>query len=233
MGKQIRGLLYYYLTDIQHSIKIFWSILLSVLVVCIVFAYFLLSVEDGFMRFGFPFAIYVYFMILGFLTVKESIPFALKLGATRKNIFISIGIFFLILVFAYAIVANTLQEITLAFTKAIGIDSFAFLHLAQLIEDTWLNRVIIDTSLMFLFSSVMFIIGLLFYRYGLAGGGSVVAVLAIAMLLAIAKGWIFDFISHLVNNLDLTLFYQILLIGIVIYCISFLLIQTITINKAR
>ncbi|WP_010097193.1 hypothetical protein [Ornithinibacillus scapharcae] len=93
MNKQMNGLLYYLVTDIRHSMKIFWAILLSILVVSVTFAYFLLGFEDGKMAFGFPFATYFFCIITGFVTVKESIPFAIKMGATRKNIYIAIAIF--------------------------------------------------------------------------------------------------------------------------------------------
>ncbi|MFD2043404.1 hypothetical protein ACFSTA_03340 [Ornithinibacillus salinisoli] len=232
MGKQIKGLLYFFSADIRYSIMIFWTILLSVLIVSITISYFLLSVEDGVMGFGFPFAIYFYFIILGFLTVKESIPFALKMGATRKNIFLSIGIFFFVLAFVKALVANTLQTITQFLTEKVGIHTFHFLHPAQLLEDTWLNRVIIDTSIMFFLSAFMFIIGLLFYKYGLAGGGTVAAILVLTLLVGIAQGWLFEWISNVFKDISLMQFYQMLVIGIVLYGISFILIRKVTIVKA-
>ena len=88
MGRQINGLLYFFITDIRYSLMIFWTILLGILGVSLTISYFLLGVEDGSLYFMFQF-IYVYCGILGFITVRESIPFALKMGATRKNLFIS------------------------------------------------------------------------------------------------------------------------------------------------
>jgi hypothetical protein len=233
MNKQIKGLLYFYITDIRHSLMIFWSILLLVLIVSLAFAYYLLGIEDGAFAFGFPIAIYFYCIILGFKTVKESIPFAIKIGATRKNIFVSLGILFLGLALAKAIVANTIQEIVLLFTKGIGLDNFQFLHPAMLLEDNWFNRVLIDTSFMFVFLSFMFIMGLLVYKYGLAGGGIVAGILAIAFLLGIAKGWIIDFIVHLSKQLDIVFFLQLLGVGLLLYLFSFVFVRRITIEKRK
>jgi hypothetical protein len=233
MNNQIKGLLYFYFNDIKHSILIFWSILLFVLVVSIAFAYYLLGVEDGMMAFGFPFAIYFYCLILGFITVKESIPFAIKIGATRKNIFISLGLFFLILVVIKAIVASTIQELVLILTKNTGLTSFMFLHPAMALEDTWLNRVLIDICIMFFLLSVMFIIGLLFYKYGMAGGGAVAGILVIALLFGIAKGWVYEFIADLIKQLDIVFFFQMLGVGLLLFIVSFVFMRRITIEKKR
>ena len=102
------------------------------------------------------------------------------------------------------------------------------MHVAQLMEDTWVNRVIIDMSVMFLFLTVMFLTGLIFYRYGLLGGGIVVGIEVIILFVGIAQGWLIDFFTDLFSDLKLTLFLQIFGIGIVIYLISFLLIRRVT-----
>ncbi|ASN06883.1 hypothetical protein [Virgibacillus necropolis] len=233
MGRQIKGLLYFFITDIRYSLMIFWAILLSILVVSLTFAYFLLSVEDGEFYFGFPFGVYIYCAILGFLTIKESIPFSIKMGATRKNLFVSIGLFFLGLAFAKAVLANTVQSITLLFTESTGIHTFKFLHPVVLLQDTWVNRVIIDTSIMFFLLAFMSIIGLLFFKHGLAGGGIVAGTIAVVLLIGVAQGWIFDFFVNLLPTIGLEFFYQLLVIGIVIYCLSFLFLRRITIVKVK
>ncbi|WP_047985188.1 hypothetical protein [Ornithinibacillus californiensis] len=233
MNKQIKGLLYFYISDIRHSLMIFWSILLLVLVVSIAFAYYLIGVEDSMMAFGFPFAIYFYCLILGFMTVKESIPFAIKMGATRKNILISLAIFFLGLVVLKSIVASTIQEIVLLFTDATGITTFQFLHPAMMLEDTWLNRILIDVCIMFFLLSFMFIIGLLFYKYGFAGGGLVAGILAIATLFGVAKGWIYEFIVDVVTQMDMLFFYQVLGVGLLLFLLSNVFVRRITIEKRR
>ncbi|MFS0674629.1 hypothetical protein [Ornithinibacillus sp. 179-J 7C1 HS] len=233
MNNQIKGLLYFFISDIRHSILIFWSILLFVLLVSIAFAYYLLGVEDGMLAFGFPFAIYFYCTILGFMTVKESIPFSIKMGATRKNIIISIGLFFLIIATLKSLIANVLQEVVLFITESTNITSFMFLHPAMLFEDTFLNRILVDISIMFFLLSFMFVIGLLFYKYGFAGGGLVAGVLVIALMFGIAKGWIYDFIVELAKKVDILFFFQILGVGLLLFLFSFVFVRRITIEKKR
>ncbi|WP_249872773.1 hypothetical protein [Oceanobacillus saliphilus] len=233
MGRQVKGLLYFFITDILYSLRIFWFILLSILVLSLTISYFLLNVENGAYYFGFSFPIYIYCGILGFLTVKESIPFSLKMGAVRKNLFISIGLFFLGLAFAKAVIANSIHTLTLAFTKRAGMHTFEFIHPAQILEDTWLNRVIIDTAIMVFMLAVMFIVGLLFYKYGLLGGGSVVGLSAVVLLVGIAQGWLIDYMIELYAAIDMLFFIQMLVGAIIIYCISFLFLRKITTVKVK
>jgi len=233
MEKQIKGLLYFLAMEVRYSLMIFWSILLSILVVGLTISYFLLGVEDGRLYFALSFCLYIYGAIYGFQTVKESIPFALKMGATRKNIYISIGFFFLLLAFAKAFFVNTIQSVTLYLIDITNLHTFRMLHPAFFLTDNWLNRFIIDMSIIFFCLSFMFIIGLLFYRYGLLGGGIFIGILAIALLLGIAQGWLIEFFAELFSEIAITFFLQLLGIGIIIYLTSFLFIKRITTINVR
>ncbi|HLR61430.1 MAG TPA: hypothetical protein VK097_03215 [Lentibacillus sp.] len=235
MGRQIKGLLYFYVSDLRYSLMIFWTIILAILVVSLAFTYFLagLDNEDTFFTFSLTGPIYVYCAILGFLTVKESLPFSIKMGATRKNIFVGTGIFFLVLSVVMALAATILQEIVMALMNATGTDLFSFLHPAYFLDDTWYTRILIDTSIMFFLMAVLFIIGLLFYKYGLAGGGSFLGALLIISLLGIAQGWLLDFVVDVFSGIDLGFFYQLLGVGTMIYGTSYLFLRRITTVKVR
>lgn len=233
MGRQIKGLLYFFMTDIRYSLLIFWTILMSILVVSLSIAYVLKDMENGFMTLSLTGPIYVYCAILGFLTVKEAIPFSIKMGATRKNLFVSLGIFFFGLSTVLAIVANIIQVIVELFNKMIGLDLYNFIHITYFMDETWLTRVIIDISIMFFFLSLLFTIGLLFYKYGLAGGGSVIGLLALIIITGVAQGWLIDFFIHIFHGLDVVLFIQLFGIGFVLYCFTFVLLRRITILNVR
>ncbi|WP_121615700.1 hypothetical protein [Virgibacillus halodenitrificans] len=233
MKKQLKGLLYFYVSDFRYSMAIFWTILLSILVLTMAVAYFLLSIENGMMAFSLTAPIYIYCAILGYLSVKEAIPFSIKMGATRRNLFISFGIFFLSLSLLFSTIASILQEAVSYINGIVGMDNFHFLHLAYFLEDTWYSRIVIDTSIMFFLFSVMFMIGLLFYKFGLAGGGSVLGILMVMLLLGIAKGWVFDFFKEIYATIDITYFLQLIGIAFVIYLLTYIFIRRITIWKVK
>lgn len=231
MGRQLKGLLYFFITDMRYSLFVFWTVLLSTLAVTLVIAYFLIGVDSGQIGFTLPIALYIYCGITGFLTVKLSIPFSIKVGATRKNVFIGMGIFFLGLSGVLGVMVNSIQSLVDFLNTKIGIESFLFMHIANLMDTTWLGRVLIDTSVMFFFLSLLFVIGLCFYKFGLAGGGSIVALLVIVILVGAAQGWLIDFFIHIYQTLNVVFFWQLLLVGILIYCISWLMMRRITIIK--
>ncbi|RIU88794.1 hypothetical protein [Oceanobacillus picturae] len=228
MGRQFKGLLYFFSSNVRHSLLIFWTILMSILVVTLTISYFLLNVE-GEMAFSLTAPMYVYCGIMGFITVKEMVPFSIKMGATRKNLYVVIAIFFLLLSLFKAIAGTIIQVLVTSMNEAIGLNNFDFLHLAQFIDDTWYTRVVIDTAVMFFFLTLMFLLGLLFYRFGFAGAGSVLGILLVGLLLSIAKGWAWDFITNIVESFGMTFFLQMTIMSIVFYVISFFLVRRITI----
>jgi hypothetical protein len=233
MGRQVKGLLYFFLTDIRYSLMIFWSILLSILVLSLCIAYFLLGIENGNYYLSIDIPIYVYCGILGFLTVKESIPFAIKIGATRKNVFVALGVFFLGLAVVKSVFSSTLQLVTLAFTKATGVSTFNFLYLSPLMEDSWFTRVMIDTAIMFFLFSIMYIFGLMFYKTGLAGGGIAAGILILILLYGVAEGWLIEFFINQFKEPHISFFYQLLGIGLFLYSLTYFLIRKITILKTK
>ncbi|GAB4074164.1 hypothetical protein GCM10028778_16670 [Barrientosiimonas marina] len=230
MRRQIKGLLYFFGTDIRRSLAIFYTILLAILVISLVITYFLARVDngDGMFTVSLTGPMYVYCAIFGFVSVKEFVPFSIKMGATRKNLFVSTGVFYLALSFLMAVAASILQELVMAFMKTAGIELFSFLHPAYFLNNTWYTRIVMDTSIMFFFFVIMFVLGLLFYKYGLAGAGSVLGALVVIMLLGIAQGWLIDFIIDLFADIEMTFFYQLFGMGLLFYGISFLLLRRIT-----
>ncbi|MHA6252679.1 hypothetical protein [Oceanobacillus sp. CAU 1775] len=234
MNRQIKGLLYFFLTDVRYSFFIFWSILLGILLLSLGIAYFLLDVEGGFFAFGFPFATYFNVLFLGFITVKETISFALRVGAIRRNIFLATGLFFLGYAIFIAVLSSTIQFLVSLFTDAINLHSFRFLHTAEMLgEDTWLTRVLVDTVVLFFILVVTYLFGLLFYRGGVLVSGIVLGVLGVILLLGVTQGWLIDQMVQIARNLDLLFFAQMFVIGMIIYFFTYLLIRRITIVKAR
>ena len=229
--RQMKGLLYFYFADIRHSLKVFWTILMCIVMVTLTITYFLSNIEGGFMTLSITGPMYIYCGILGFLVVKEFIPFSIKRGATRKNIYFSLAIFFLGLSLAKSVVGSMLQVIVEYINMKAGIENFTFLHLAYFTTDTWYYRIMIDTSIMFFAFSIMFVIGLLFYRYGLVGGGIFVGLLIITALTGSFQGWLIDFFVNIFTDFDHIFYLQLFGIGIVIYALSMLLLRRITILK--
>jgi len=228
MGGQLKGLLYLQTFNGKYSFKIFWSILIGSNLISVVIAA-LMPTDDVGMMVVYSVAIYIFAMFIGFRHVNKNVNYALKLGATRKNIFVGTGIFFLGFSVINAILITALQEVITFLTSVFHIKGFEILHPAQLLTDTWLNRFIIDTSTTFFCLSLLFLFGLMFYKYGLIGGGSVAAAFVIAYLFLLGIGWLQDIVRSIAGAFSMEFFFYTILVGFTFYLISWLFLRRITI----
>lgn len=234
MKRQLKGLLYFYMVDLKFSAIVFWSVLLLILLLSMGAAFLLLNVEGGKFAFGFPFGTYVNAGIIGFLMVRDYMPYNIKLGAIRKNIYLANGVFFLGYSLFVAVISSTLQSIATLFIEKSDLHTMMILHPAMLLaEDTWFNRIVIDTAVMFMILSLLFLIGLLFYRGGLFVGASALGVLVVFILFGFAQGFLTEYFANLYQNIDLAYFLQVFAVGLVLYGVSYFLVRNITTVKVR
>src|SRR5699024_7238428 len=108
MMQDIKGSLYFLIANVRYPLFVFWTILLSIFIISL-----LLSVigEGNYVVFQASIPIYIFCLVLGMLTVKNAIPYLLKMSVTRKLIYISISIYFLIIATVQALLANGLTKI--------------------------------------------------------------------------------------------------------------------------
>lgn len=229
MNNQVKGLLYYYTQDLVRTSKIFWSILITMLVALSFLAYFLIDVGATEFYWAMPFATYTNVCIIAFQCVKKDIPFGLKMGAIRNNIFLSYFYFFLAYSLFMAILGNTVQLVTEGMHHLFGVSNFIFSHPAMLLTDNWLTRTIIDTFFMFFLMALLFLVGLIFYRSGLIGGGLFLAAFLVVALYGLFDGWLIDAFANILPDTSMLTFFILFLIGVVLYLISYLFIKKMTV----
>lgn len=230
----MKGLLYFYMTENRFSLTVFWIVLLSSMFLSMGIDFVLLKNDiNSQMIFALPMALYVYCGIIGFLTVKENIPFSIKIGSTRRNIFFSLGIFFIGISIAMALFSNTIQGVIEHFYKRSNYQGFKFVHLADIINDSWGMRVLVDASFMFFLFSFFFLIGLMFYKYGLLGGGSFVAILVLFLITGFSAGWLDEFIIKQVEQLSALWFGKLSIVTIILYALTWFLLRRITTVHTR
>ncbi|WP_217589693.1 hypothetical protein [Lentibacillus saliphilus] len=232
--RQIKGIMYFFITGARYNFTIFWAILLSTMFVSLLIAYFVGEMShDMTMVFAVSAAVYIYCSIMGYSTVKEAIPHLLKLGATRKNLFIGLGASFLCLAFLKAVLTSGVHVVVTWLTDMFQIDGYQLIHPAELIGNTLINRIVIDTAVMFFILASMFVLGLLFYKFGLLGGGIVISALVITFLVGLAAGTIPDIAIKLYETRALMQFVWLFLIGFGLYAVSWSMLRHITIVKTR
>lgn len=93
MMRQCRGILLFEVLDIRNSLTIFWTILFS----CMALSFGIQLSTGGNLTVSSGIAVYIFSATAGFLTVKETYPFSIKIGSTRKNYYASTSLFLLLL----------------------------------------------------------------------------------------------------------------------------------------
>ncbi|WP_152655150.1 hypothetical protein [Oceanobacillus sp. CFH 90083] len=233
MNNQIKGMLYFYSTEVIRTAKIFFTILIGIIIASAVVCYLLLGIDEFKMYFAIPFATYFNVGVVGFLLVKNSLPFGLKMGATRKNMYVMQLYFMAVYSFIIATLGSSLQQLTEWLFQAIGITNYIYVHPAMFLTDNWIMRIVVDTLVMFFIMALLYLIGLIFYRTGLAGGGSLLGVLLVVTLYGVFEGWMVDAAVDLFSNITVMTFVMIFLIGIVFYLLGFPFMRKITIVNRR
>ena len=239
MGRELQGVLYYYLTNVRHAFLIFWLVIVAIFILSIVLDA-LVGGDDMTIHFNLSFPIYIFAAALGFIVVKSTLPYLIKMGATRKIIYIGTVIFFIVFSSINALLANafnwllrklTKSEIGGGFIYTNGEQTTTFNHIADFLErDNFLYQIIVDLSLSFFFITVFFIIGLMFYRFGLLGGFLFVGVIAFTFIYGMADGWLAEFFIDIFSDFTIAFFYQLALVGFGVYLLSFFLLRRYTLQ---
>ncbi|MEI3614511.1 hypothetical protein [Pseudogracilibacillus sp. SO30301A] len=237
MSKQFQGALYYLFANIRFSLTVFWAILLALLIVTIAAT---ILMPDTEIAFELSIPVYVFAAVIGYWTVNNAFPYLIKMGSTRKNIFISFGVYAFLLTLLNAVISNTVNKFVsmiIGTERDYGIitimeddTSMTFNHIGDLLGvNSWMMRIVIDTSISFFLLAVMFIIGLIFYQFGLIGGFSFLGALVMVIVFGFSNGWLLDFIILIYENFSFSFFFQLFTVGVFVYLCSFFLLRRITI----
>src|SRR5690625_962918 len=208
----------------RHSMIIFWTVLLAIILSSLLLAYLLANGEGVFML-SITGPIYVYFSIYGFLIVKNWLPFMIKIGATRKNIFVSFALYFTSLAFIFSFFGMILHTILTPVELDSNVHIFFCAHLAHFLYAALYVIVFIDIIFCLFLFVTSFFIGLINYRYGLLVSGSFIGFIILIGILGLYHGWLIDFFKYIYTNFDLLLFTKVGIVSIIIYFITLLILR--------
>ncbi|MGP1910318.1 hypothetical protein ACTSEZ_19335 [Metabacillus sp. JX24] len=180
MIRQCRGILLFEVLDIRNSLVIFWSILVASMALSFGIQFSTggnLTVSSGM-------AVYIFSSIAGFLTVKETYPTSIKMGATRRNYYVTTSLFLLMLALFMA-ASHTVMIIVLEALEGFGPGEFKLYYLSMVLESDlpYLTNFYVDTAVCFFLQAMFFILGSIFYRFGLLGGYAAIGLAAVLLFI--------------------------------------------------
>ncbi|MGD6796376.1 hypothetical protein [Metabacillus indicus] len=180
MIRQCRGILLFEVLDIRNSLTIFWSILIA----CMALSYGIQLSTGGNLTVSSGMAVYIFSSIAGFLTVKETYPFSIKMGATRRNYYVTTSLFLLMLALFMA-ASHTVLIMVLEAMEAFGPGELKLFYLSMILESEfpYLTNFYVDTAICFFLQAMFFVLGSIFYRFGLLGGYAAIGLAAVLLFI--------------------------------------------------
>ncbi|WP_079708814.1 hypothetical protein [Paraliobacillus ryukyuensis] len=236
MKRQLKAMLYFFGTDMRHPFTIFWCILSAVIVVGLIAAYFLLNRIDGAdFYFGISVSVYIFASIFGFKSVKENLPYTLKLGGTRKNYFVGIGAYFTLVAIITALMETVAHQLVTWITNMLNLETFYLIHPATLLnmQDSFFDRFLIDAIILIFCLISSYLLALIFYKYHLIVGLSIIGALFLTSLIMMANGSLPDLISELVINAALSQYGILFIITVVCYLLTWPILRNISTKSVR
>src|SRR5690625_5060691 len=109
MSRQFKATLNYLFTDLRYTLTSFWIILLAI-VVLLVSIQLIFNQGSNEITLSISVPIIIFAGVVGYLTVKNGIPYIVRLGATRKCVFLCVLIFFICLTLFNALFAFLINQ---------------------------------------------------------------------------------------------------------------------------
>ncbi|QXE02485.1 hypothetical protein [Terribacillus sp. DMT04] len=227
MNKQTQALLYFFAVDSRRTVTIFFSILLFCIAVLSVLSVIVIDV----MYISITGPAYVFMAIFGFRTIQESLPFAIKRGATRRNYHAAVGLFILLISFVMTVLLAAIQLALYAVLQAVNVTNIHILR--PFASNTELKNILyslpLDFGFLLLFFAAGLLLGIIVYKFGFLGGSILGGGFLIGITLALtSRDKLINFLTW-VQDLDLLPAFGILfLIASICYSISWFFIRTST-----
>ncbi|KGX92055.1 hypothetical protein N781_02430 [Pontibacillus halophilus JSM 076056 = DSM 19796] len=176
MRNDMKATLYYLMLDYRFSFIVFWSIMCATLVGFVLIGS---IIPDVTIYIWIAVITLIFSSISGFHMTRETFSFCVKMGLTRNQYLLGAGLFTLVLALAMSVMHLLIQSVYSYLVQLIGLDGLTLYSIFNIvnISETWYNELAIVALLNFIFVSVGFLFGTIFYRFGLIGGLSSVAVL--------------------------------------------------------
>ncbi|WP_281998580.1 hypothetical protein [Priestia flexa] len=202
MFKDTKAMLYYLFLDHRSSILIFWGIFIgSILAILTITT----AADTSVMVVSPSLPILIFCGIAGFVMVKESLPFCIKMGMTRKSFLTSVFLFNILLAAGISIIqafVNALFRLVIDITST-QVRIFSTIE-ATTMNSTWYNQLLFDCILCFFLLSAGLLLGSVFYRTGLIGGASVIAFLFGLFLFSTTRDWIVELFVKINDSFQVT-----------------------------
>lgn len=238
MMQEMKATLYMLYANYKLSLLSFWAILLGILTILLLSTYLIGASKS---EFTLSAPMYFYTPIVAAMVITGVLPFMIKHGVTRFPLFLSLGLFLLVVSVLNAIFVQVIHkglELFLNMENKVvqlksGESTFSLNHIGDMLAHKhFLTEMTIDISVSMLLSMLVFLIAIIFYRYGKMIASSMLAIVGILFVLDMTnQGAVYQFFEYVVTHFNFNYFYYIFGVSILVYLFSYLFLYNITLKK--
>lgn len=211
-----KGSLYIFFQSYKKQNLIFWIILLSI----VLFSIFIDSTFGEnvklFLTVSIP--VYIFFSIMSSKLLNKTMPYFLKLGLSRNQYALHVGLFFIAWSFIGALFIACIHKGILFFNTFTLHDLIIF-HPVYFIEPSlpFFSTLAFDFALLLFSLATGLFINVIFYRLGVIGGYSLIGLLTLIPIVTITFKWYEQLFQFLSDVTFISLCSSILFISIIVY----------------
>lgn len=213
----------------KHNI-IFWSILFSI----VLLSFFLDVFFGQYISFAITISIpvYIFYSSMAAKLLNRTLPYFLKLGLSRQQYMVNVGLFFISWSLVGALIIASAQKIITYVSTLLNIKNIIIIHPILIFDHTYsfLQTAAMDTVLLLFCLCSGLLLNVTFYRLGILGGYSLIGLLALVPILMVIFEWYTRLFELLVNLSISAILGSIFIFSILLYLVISTSMRKVSVN---
>lgn len=215
----LKGSFYVFFQSYKKQNIIFWCILFSI----VFLSFFLDSFFGKYISFAITISIpvYIFYSTMATKVLNKTMPYFLKLGLSRRQYVLYLGLFFLAWSIIGAFIIACTHEIITFFSKLLDVKDIIIIHPILLFDTSqpFMLIIVLDFVLLLFCLISGLLLNVVFYRLGTIGGYSFIGILALIPIVMVIFEWYTPLFETLSKASVFTILSGLLLMTFLIYSV--------------
>ncbi|MEK8197109.1 hypothetical protein [Lysinibacillus sp. FSL M8-0134] len=214
----------------KHNI-IFWSILFLI----VLLSFFLDAFFGQYISFAITISIpvYIFYSSMAAKLLNRTLPYFLKLGLSRQQYMVNVGLFFISWSLVGALIIASAQNIITYVSTLLNIkNNIIIIHPLLIFDNTYsfLQTAAFDSVLLLFCLNSGLLLNVTFYRLGILGGYSLIGLLALVPILMVVFEWFTPLFELLANSSLSAILGSIFILSILLYLVISTSMRKVSVN---
>lgn len=229
----VKGSFYILFQSYKKKNIIFLSILFSIVLLTF-------FIDTFFGQYLFSFAItisipfYIFYSSTASKLLNNTLPYFLKLGISRTQYMVNVGLFFICWSLAGAVIITCTHKVITYFTALLKIKEILIIHPIYFFGNStaFIDTVALDTVLLLFSLTSGLLLNIIFYRFGTVGGYSFIGILCLIPITMVIFEWYTPLFELFSKVSAITIVGSLLVFSVLLYFIISLALRKASVNPA-